>query len=89
MEAACSSETLLSFNGLHGVISQKIGFFITTAVKTPNPTFVRQFVEVFVFQGGMWRDARVLAQTHNTSVKAFNELTDCMEKIRLKTGKRF
>jgi hypothetical protein len=28
----------LTFNGLHGVISQKIELFITTAVRTSNPT---------------------------------------------------
>jgi hypothetical protein len=28
----------LTFNGLHGVISQKIVLFITTAVRTSNPT---------------------------------------------------
>jgi hypothetical protein len=27
----------LTFNGLHGVISQKIVLFITTAVRTSNP----------------------------------------------------
>jgi hypothetical protein len=29
----------LTFNGLHGVISQKMALFITTAVETSNPTF--------------------------------------------------
>jgi hypothetical protein len=28
----------LTFNGLHGVISQKIVLFITTAVRTSNPS---------------------------------------------------
>jgi hypothetical protein len=28
----------LTFNGLHGVISQKAEFFITKATKTSNPT---------------------------------------------------
>jgi hypothetical protein len=28
----------LTFNGLHGIISQKIVLFITTAVRTANPT---------------------------------------------------
>jgi hypothetical protein len=28
----------LTLNGLHGVISQKMILFITTAVKTSNPT---------------------------------------------------
>jgi hypothetical protein len=28
----------LTLNGLHGVISQKMIFFITTVVKTSNPT---------------------------------------------------
>jgi hypothetical protein len=30
----------LIFNGLHGVISQTIEFFITTAVRTSNPTSI-------------------------------------------------
>jgi hypothetical protein len=38
MEAACSSGTSVTFNGLHGDISQKIELFITTAVETSNPT---------------------------------------------------
>jgi hypothetical protein len=29
----------LTFNGLHGIISQKIVLFITTAVRTSNPTW--------------------------------------------------
>jgi hypothetical protein len=29
----------LTFSGLQDVISQKIILFITTAVRTPNPTF--------------------------------------------------
>jgi hypothetical protein len=34
-----SSERRVQLNGLHGVISQKMLLFITTAVKTSNPTF--------------------------------------------------
>jgi hypothetical protein len=34
----------VQLNGLHGVISQKMIFFITTAVKTKNPTFERRFL---------------------------------------------
>jgi hypothetical protein len=30
----------LTLNGLHGVISQKIVFFITTGVRTSNPTYL-------------------------------------------------
>jgi hypothetical protein len=33
--------TPLKLNGLHGAISQKTIFFITTAAKTSNPTFIR------------------------------------------------
>jgi hypothetical protein len=33
------AELRLTLNGLHGVISQKMILFITTAVKTSNPTF--------------------------------------------------
>jgi hypothetical protein len=36
MEAICSPKRRLTFNGQHGVISQKIVLFITTAVKTSN-----------------------------------------------------
>jgi hypothetical protein len=32
------AKCLLTFNGLHGVISQKIELFITTAVGPSNPT---------------------------------------------------
>jgi hypothetical protein len=38
MEATCSSETSVDFHGLHGVISQKMELFITTAMKTSDPT---------------------------------------------------
>jgi hypothetical protein len=38
MEVTCSSETLVAFNGLHGIISQKAEFFINTAAKPSNPT---------------------------------------------------
>jgi hypothetical protein len=31
---------MLTFNGLHGVISRKIELFLTTAVRTSNPTRV-------------------------------------------------
>jgi hypothetical protein len=44
MEAICSSETLVGFNGLQGVISQKIVLFITTAVRTSNLTLAVKFV---------------------------------------------
>jgi hypothetical protein len=51
MEASCSSETSLTFNGLHGIISQEIELSITTAVRTSHPTpfylyciFIAQFV---------------------------------------------
>jgi hypothetical protein len=35
-----------AFNGLHSVISQKTELFITSAVRTPNPAFVRLYVWV-------------------------------------------
>jgi hypothetical protein len=38
MEATCFSETSVDFQGLHGVIFQKIELFITTAVRTSNHT---------------------------------------------------
>jgi hypothetical protein len=37
-----SPKHLLTFNGLHGVISQKIKLFISTALRTSNPK--RQFI---------------------------------------------
>jgi hypothetical protein len=33
-QATCFSETLIDFNGLRGVVSQKIVLFITAAVRT-------------------------------------------------------
>jgi hypothetical protein len=39
MEAKFPLKRWLTFNSLHGVISQKIEFFITTAVRTSNPTW--------------------------------------------------
>jgi hypothetical protein len=38
IEAIYPSETSVDFNGLHGVISQKIEPFMTTADRTSNPT---------------------------------------------------
>jgi hypothetical protein len=46
MEAICSSETLVDFNGLLSVISQKVLLFITTAVRTSNPTISGIFISV-------------------------------------------
>jgi hypothetical protein len=43
-EAICSSETSVD-SGLHGVIFKKMIFFITTAVRTSNPTIVFSFEE--------------------------------------------
>jgi hypothetical protein len=34
------NQVAMSFNGLHGVISQKVELFITTGVTTSNPTSV-------------------------------------------------
>jgi hypothetical protein len=44
MEAMCSSGTFVTFNGLHGVISQKIVFYITTVVRTSSLNFVARLV---------------------------------------------
>jgi hypothetical protein len=38
----------LIFNGLYGVVSQKILLFITTAVRTSNPTYLTLFGRCFV-----------------------------------------
>jgi hypothetical protein len=38
MEQTCSSESRLSCNRLHGVISQEIEHFTNTSVTTSNPT---------------------------------------------------
>jgi hypothetical protein len=40
----------LTFNGLHGVISQKIEFFITTAVRTSNPRSSKGFENGKIFK---------------------------------------
>jgi hypothetical protein len=34
---------MLALNGLHGVISQKMVHFITTAVRTVNPTYTASY----------------------------------------------
>jgi hypothetical protein len=39
MEATYSSETSIDFQDVHGVISQKIDLFLTTAVRTSNPIY--------------------------------------------------
>jgi hypothetical protein len=44
-QATCSYETLVVFSGLHGAISLKITLFITTGVKTSNPTVVTSFYQ--------------------------------------------
>jgi hypothetical protein len=38
MEATYSSETSVEFSGLHCVIPQKMELFITTAMRSSNPT---------------------------------------------------
>jgi hypothetical protein len=38
MKAIYSSDTSVDFNGLDGIISQKIELFITTVVRTSNTT---------------------------------------------------
>jgi hypothetical protein len=43
VQAVCSSETSVDFNGLHGVISQKLELFITAAVRTSNPTSMHTY----------------------------------------------
>jgi hypothetical protein len=47
-QPTCSSKTLVAFNGLHCVISQKIELFITIAVRTSNPVLHLSTV-VFVY----------------------------------------
>jgi hypothetical protein len=46
-QPTCSTKTLVTFNGLHSIMSQKIELFITTAVRTSNP-FLHLFTLVFV-----------------------------------------
>jgi hypothetical protein len=43
------SKRLLALSGLHGAISQKLILFITTAVKTSNPTYRNMFHISVVF----------------------------------------
>jgi hypothetical protein len=55
----------LKLDGLH-VISQKMILFITTAVKTSNPTIVTMFLSLcrcYSYDGGYWHDRRHLAWT--------------------------
>jgi hypothetical protein len=39
VEEISSTSKQVALNGLHGVVSQKLIFFITTAVKTSNSTY--------------------------------------------------
>jgi hypothetical protein len=44
-----SESMWLTFNGLHGVISQKMVLFITTAVRTSNPTtWILAYIPYFI-----------------------------------------
>jgi hypothetical protein len=38
IEASCSRKRRLTFNGIHGVMFQKVEIFIETDVRTSNPT---------------------------------------------------
>jgi hypothetical protein len=42
----------LTLDGLHGVISQKLVLFITTAVKTSNPIYCSIFRVLYPEDGG-------------------------------------
>jgi hypothetical protein len=50
MGAICSFETSVTFTGLHGVISQMIELFITTVVRTSNPTQQFKMIVFPLFQ---------------------------------------
>jgi hypothetical protein len=50
MDAICSSETSVDLNGLHGVISQKMTLFITTAVRTSNLTPYIYIYTIIIFR---------------------------------------
>jgi hypothetical protein len=47
METAYSSETWLTFNGLHGVMHQMTELFTTTTTRTSNPPGVNYFEKQF------------------------------------------
>jgi hypothetical protein len=49
MGEKCFFETSCEFQGLHRVISQKMGFFITTAVRTWNPKRNISYVQEYTF----------------------------------------
>jgi hypothetical protein len=52
------------FNGLHGVISQKIELFIATAVRTSNPTYAKITQVVFSFQISDSNSRRISYPSH-------------------------
>jgi hypothetical protein len=41
-------QTVVDFQLLHGVISQKIELFITTAVRTSNPIFCKLYCKIYL-----------------------------------------
>jgi hypothetical protein len=75
MEATCR----LTFNRLHGIISQKTEFFITTSVRTCNPTYKMsvtfytishnvQFIYILPFSTSQNKQITTLAQTQQSSI---------------------
>jgi hypothetical protein len=55
IEATYPPKRRLTYNRLHGVISLKTEFFITTVVKTSNPTLPTQLVETFLRKTSAYR----------------------------------
>jgi hypothetical protein len=49
MESICSPKLPLTFNGLYGVTFQKTVLFITTGVRTSNPTKIYVTLNQFDF----------------------------------------
>jgi hypothetical protein len=59
----------LTFNGLHGVISQKIVLFITTAVRTSNPIILNVSVCSYVSGDGSERHEGGVLENPGTPVE--------------------
>jgi hypothetical protein len=77
------SKRRLNFNGLHGVISYKTELFITTAVRTSNPTSIRVFISATnwaatVHQLPVWLSYTHIPRRDILQINAVNFILICI-----------
>jgi hypothetical protein len=85
---------LLTFNGLHGVISQKIGIFLTTPMETLNTTWYEDFSssccqvlfffwqkQNFLVPKQTWQTIRVCSSIYKKQRTQFQKLTWMVQNL--------